>query len=87
MKEIVNQYNNAPHKTLSLYAGVSVSPQMVQNDKNLETFIVKRIVEENYKIMNSDGFKLEKGQHVKLYEVKDAKNKTQMIPRYKIAYL
>ena len=115
MKEIVNQYNNAPHKTLSLYAGVSVSPQMVQNDIKLETFIVKRIVEENYKIMNSDGFKLEKGQQVKLYnekdslmkrrstvqpgrhtikgfknglyEVKDDKNKTQMIPRYKIAYL
>mgnify|MGYP001119269763 CR=1 FL=1 len=115
MKEIVNQYNNAPHKTLSLYAGVSVSPQMVQNDSKLETFIVKRIVEENYKIMNSDGFKLEKGSQVKLYnekdslmkrrstvqpgrhtikgfknglyEVKDDKNKTQMIPRYKIAYL
>ena len=115
MKEIVNQYNNAPHKTLSLYAGVSVSPQMVQNDIKLETFIVKRIVEENYKIMNSDGFKLEKGSQVKLYnekdslmkrrstvqpgrhtikgfknglyEVKDDKNKTQMIPRYKIAYL
>ena len=100
---------------MSLYAGVSVSPQMVQNDIKLETFIVKRIVEENYKIMNSDGFKLEKGSQVKLYnekdslmkrrstvqpgrhtikgfknglyEVKDDKNKTQMIPRYKIAYL
>ena len=115
MNEIVNQYNNAPHKTLSLYAGEDVSPQMAQNDSKLETFIVKRIVEENYKIMNSDGFKLEKGSQVKLYnekdslmkrrstvqpgrhiikgfknglyEVKDDKNKTHFIPRYKIAYL
>ncbi|KAK8881859.1 hypothetical protein M9Y10_044495 [Tritrichomonas musculus] len=33
MNEIVNQYNNAPHKTLSLYAGIDV--RMISNLKGL----------------------------------------------------
>ena len=112
MDEIVNQYNNAPHQTLSKYAGFKVSPKMVQEDPDLEEFIVKRISQENFKIMSQPGFHLEPNTSVKLYnehdslmkrrsiiqpgnhqivgfknglyEVKDDKNRTQLIPRYKV---
>ena len=36
IKEMVRQYNNAPHTTLSKYIGFDVSPLMVQQDKNKE---------------------------------------------------
>ena len=81
MEELVRQYNNAPHKTLSKYArksaslaGVSygaVSPRMVQEDKELESLIVMNICKENYDIMTSKGFYLPKGMSVKLYNEKD----------------
>ena len=114
MKELVNQYNNAPHKTLSKYAGMEVTPKMVQDDKELEEFIVRRICQQNYEIMHRPGFKLDEGTSVKvynekdsmmkrrsiiqpgrftvkgfkngLYQVADANNKIQLIPRYKIDF-
>ena len=112
MEELVRQYNNAPHKTLSKYAGRSVSPKMVNDDKDLESLIVMNICKENYNIMTSNGFYLRKGTPVKLYnekdgmmkrrsnvqpgrfkivdfhdglyKIKDEKNKTQRLPRWKI---
>lgn len=112
MNEIINQYNNAPHKTLSKYAGFQVSPKMVQEDPDLEEFIVRRILQKNYLIMSQPGFHLEPNTQVKvynehdslmkrrsiiqpgqhhivgfkngLYEVIDDKNRTQLVPRYKV---
>lgn len=43
MNEIVKQYNNSSHKTLSKYAGIPISPKMAQEDSQLEEFIVRRI--------------------------------------------
>ena len=48
MKKIVDLYNNAPHKTLSKYAGFAVTPTMVQNDEKLESYIVRKIMQHNY---------------------------------------
>ena len=67
MKNLVIQYNSAPHRTLSHYAGFEVSPQMVNDDKELENYIVRRICQENYNIKSQYGFNLEKGTKVKVY--------------------
>uniref|UniRef100_UPI0025A4FF83 hypothetical protein n=1 Tax=Bacteroides acidifaciens TaxID=85831 RepID=UPI0025A4FF83 len=79
MDEIVNQYNNAPHQTLSKYAGFKVSPKMVQEDPDLEEFIVKRISQENFKIMSQPGFHLEPNTSVKLYNEHDSLMKRRSI--------
>ena len=67
MENIVWQYNNAPHKTLSKYAGQSVSPDEVDSNPELELFIVKRIAEENYKIMTKPNYFINIGEPVKIY--------------------
>ena len=67
MSIIVWQYNNAPHATLSKYAGYPVSPNEVDNDEDLEKFIVRRIQQENYNIMSQYGFNLKDGMNVKVY--------------------
>ena len=79
MDEIVNQYNNAPHRGLSQWAGFSVTPKMVNDDPELEEYIVRKICQENYNIMNRAGFKLNAGTHVKVYNEKDSMNKRRSI--------
>ena len=82
MEELVYQYNNAPHKTLSKFAGFPVSPQQVQDDPELEGFIVRRICQENYNIKNSPGFILENDTNVKVYNRTDnmMKRRTKIQP-------
>lgn len=79
MSEIVWQYNNSPHKTLSKYAGFDVTPKMVQDDADLEEFIVRKIVQENYEIMNRKDWKLENGTNVKVYNPKDTMMKRRRV--------
>ena len=79
MTEIVRQYNNAPHKTLSKYAGFPVSPKMAQEDPALEEYIVRRICQENYNIMSSNGFSIPKGTKVKVYNETDKMLKRRSI--------
>ena len=114
MKSLVSQYNESTHGTLSKYAGMDVSPAMVQDDEELEEFICRRICQDNYNIMSQRGFNLDQGTSVKiynekdsmskrrsviqpgkyyikgfkngLYEVVDDKNRSQMVPRYRIDY-
>lgn len=80
MEEIVKQYNSAPHKTLSLYAGFPVTPTMVQNDADLEEYITREIMKENYNITQSG--KLRIGEKVKVYNVPDPmiKRRTMIVP-------
>ncbi|KAK8839238.1 hypothetical protein M9Y10_032167 [Tritrichomonas musculus] len=118
MSDIVKQYNNSPHKGLSKWAGFSVSPKMVNDDPDLENYIVRKINQENYNVMNKPGFKINVGTNVKVYNEKDTmnkrraiiqpgsfivngfknglyevegnvngKNKTQMVPRYKLGFI
>ena len=79
MAEIVNQYNNAPHKGLSKWAGFLVTPKMVNDDPELEDYIVRKICQENFNVMNKPGFVLNKGTHVKVYNNKDVMNKRRSI--------
>ena len=69
MKQIVYLYNNSPHSTLSKYAGQLVTPENVDNDPELEDFIIRKIKQENYSIMNNLGFNLSKGAKVDVYNV------------------
>ena len=87
MNELVRQYNNAPHKTLSKYAGKSVSPKQVNDDKELESYIVMQICKANYNIMMSNGFYLHQGTPIKLYNEKDSlmKRRSNVQPgKYKV---
>ena len=79
MNEIVNQYNNAPHKGLSKWAGFSVSPNDVQNDRELEEYIVRKICQANWEIMNSEGFRINDGVEVKVYNDVDKMMKRRTI--------
>ena len=80
MKSIVEQYNNAPHNTLSHYAGFPVTPLMVQNDRRLEEYITREIMKENYNINRSSMLRI--GDKVKVYNVKDPmiKRRTMIVP-------
>ena len=79
MYDIVKQYNNSPHKGLSKWAGFSVTPKMVNDDPDLETYIVRRICQENYNVMNRPGFKIKAGTNVKVYNEKDSMSKRRSI--------
>ena len=79
MNELVKQYNNAPHRTLSQLAGYSVSPIDVQKNKNLEKFIVRRICQNNYNVKNQPGFELQPNQEVYVYNEKDTLMKRRSI--------
>lgn len=70
MSDLVYQYNNAPHEGLSRYAGTPVSPIMVQNDPELEKFIIKRILQKNYNVKMSDGYMIESLQPVQVFNGK-----------------
>ena len=75
MKAIVWQYNNAPHATLSKFAGQPVSPNDVDNNKDLEEFIVKRMQQNNVNIIQSSGFNIKPGLKIKVYNEKNAMTK------------
>ena len=52
---------------------------MVNDDPELENYIVRKICQENYNVMNRTGFKLNEGTHVKVYNEKDGMNKRRTI--------
>lgn len=79
MRDIVNQYNNAPHATLSKYAGQPTSPIEVENDNDLEEFIIRRICQENYLISSQPGFHIPDGAQVKLYNENNKMGKRRTV--------
>ena len=79
MNEIVNQYNNAPHRGLSKWAGFSVTPKMVNDDPELENYIVRRILQANWEIKNNASFNINDGVNVKVYNEKDPMMKRRSI--------
>lgn len=72
-------YNNAPHRILSDYADFEVTPKMVENDENLEEYIVKRIIQSNFNIQNKIGYNLPVGTNVSVYNEKDSLSKRRSI--------
>ena len=81
MDEIVNQYNNAPHRGLSQWAGFSVTPKMVDDDPELENYIVRRILQANWEIKNNVEFNINEGVNVKVYNIVDNKLKRRSVIR------
>lgn len=79
LKEMMRQYNNAPHSTLSKWIGFPCSPLMVQQDKNKEEYIVMKIMKDNALNGLSDGFNLPIGAIVKVYNEKDVLGKRRRI--------
>ena len=70
INEMVNQYNHAPHKTLTNIFGFPVSPLMVQRDKNMEEYIVMKLNKENILTKLDNGYDIPIGTHVKIYNGK-----------------
>ena len=81
IKEMVRQYNNAPHTTLSKYIGFDVSPLMVKQDKNKEEYIVMKINNENIQTRMRYDFNIPIGSKVKVYNEKDVLGKRRVIAR------
>ena len=81
IKEMIRQYNNAPHRTLSQYIGFDVSPLMVQQDKNKEEYIVMKINKENIQTRMRNDFNIPVGSNVKVYNEKDVMGKRRVIAR------
>ena len=79
MNELVDQYNRAPHRTLSELAGFSVSPTDVENDSDLESFIIRRIIQNNYNVKSQPGYQLDAGQKVNVFNEKDTLMKRRTI--------
>ena len=73
------QYNNAPHRGLSKWAGFSVTPKMVNDDPELENYIVRRILQANWEIKNNASFNINDGVNVKVYNEKDPMMKRRSI--------
>ena len=81
IKEMIRQYNNAPHRTLSQYIGFDVSPLMVQRDKDKEEYIVMKINKENIQTRMRNDFNIPVGSNVKVYNEKDVMGKRRVIAR------
>lgn len=71
MVYIVDYYNKSSHKTLSKFANFPVSPEIVQNDIELEKYIIFNMVKDNYNTINNTDYKLNKGQIITVYNPKN----------------
>ena len=80
-KEMITQYNNAPHSTLSKWIGFEVSPLMIQQDKDKEKYIVMKINKTNLQTRMMYDFEIPIGSHVKVYNEKDTLGKRRVIAR------
>jgi hypothetical protein len=68
MRELVQQYNSSPHKTLTRYGpGFEISPQMAQNDPELEFVICRSITQANWRTTQTQGFYVPIGSLVRVY--------------------
>jgi len=81
MDWILREYNNSYHNTLSLYAGFKVTPSMVHENRDLEQRICDTIHAANWNVMNTRGFRLKNGTHVKVYNDRDTMGKRRRVIR------
>jgi hypothetical protein len=80
---IVNQYNDAPHDTLTKYGpGFPVSPNMVHEDGELRFYIVRAICQENVLTSHRQEFRLAPHQHVAVFNKanKFDKRRSRVLP-------
>jgi hypothetical protein len=71
MKRLFQFYNAAPHRTLSKIIGFDVSPDMAEQDPDLEREIIRRIQARNYAVRSQLGFELPIGCRVYILNPKD----------------
>jgi hypothetical protein len=68
MDEIVRQYNNSVHSTLTRNGpGFDISPNLVQHDRDLEMYLCRRITQQNIITKSADGFDVPIGSIVLVY--------------------
>jgi hypothetical protein len=77
MNEIIWQYNNTPHKTLSKIFGKLTSPNDMT--KNMEIYMIRQLKQKNFNIMNQFGFDLAPGTKVLVYHSKDPLKKRRSL--------
>ena len=58
MYKLVYYYNNSPHRTLSKYFGLKITPNEVFNNLEIQDLIAHKVQIENTKILNIPGFKI-----------------------------
>ena len=81
LKEMVRQYNIAPHSSLSKWIGFNVSPAMVQLDKNKEEYIVMKIRRANLLTRMQNDYDIAPGTRVKVYNEKGTMGKRRRVFR------
>ena len=67
MRHLVYIYNNAPHETLSHYAGQPTTPNQADSDPQLQQYITLNIKKENWLIAQKPNFNLPIGSYVRVY--------------------
>jgi hypothetical protein len=72
MKQLVQLYNRAPHKTLSKILGFPVTPDIAESDPTIETELIKRLTSKNNEIRSKVGFKLHHGDSVAICNAADS---------------
>lgn len=79
MEMLVENYNNAPHTFLTKIIGYDVSPNMMNPE--MEEYLIRKITQMNYNIVNAPGYKIPDGAHVSVYNEKDIMTKRRSITR------
>jgi hypothetical protein len=68
MPELVRQYNKSSHLTLTKFGpGFLISPEMCQNDANLEFAVMRGLSQANFMITREPGFLVPIGSTVSVY--------------------
>jgi hypothetical protein len=82
MRRIVQFYNCAEHSTLSKIMGFDVSPNMAEQDSQLEREIIRRIQAQNQLVRSQIGFVIPIGSKVYVFNPKDTlgKRRTSVKP-------
>jgi hypothetical protein len=79
MEEILLQYNNSPHKTLSKIFHKSVSPNEMTPE--MENIMCDELQEENYNTLTNPNFSMKVGTPVLVYNDPDPMNKRRSVVR------
>jgi hypothetical protein len=79
MEYIVRMYNNAPHTTFIKVLGFKVSPAQMKEDRDLERYFIKRLLQINGEIKARLDYQLTVGSLVKVYNPKNMLTKRRRV--------
>ena len=76
LNELARYHNETPHETLSKIMGQDITPENVITHRNLQDELIRRLLQQNYDLVDSDGFKqITPGMKVFIYQPYDAFHK------------